>query len=65
MAQNKLKPCPFCGGTAGNCGTRINKDKYYYIICQDCNMHIAYYHSEEKAEEAWNRRTVMTHEKEV
>jgi len=54
MAENELKPCPFCGGEAevkfflGN----------YFVACKGCPGSTFPYKgmTEEEAVEAWNRR---------
>lgn len=53
-AQEKLKPCPFCGGKAKadyNCNYN-----YHYVFCRDCDARVYNYDSEEKAIEEWNKR---------
>lgn len=51
--NEKLKPCPFCGGVA-----MISKDIIgdYRVECYHCFAHTFYEDSEEKAIEEWNRR---------
>ena len=62
VQDDRLKPCPFCGGTAHV------MPSLYYVYCEDCGAtvrgNVPIIHgqiSEEKAErasiEAWNRRT--------
>lgn len=57
---DKLKPCPFCGGTA----QRLTKTPFYNlpqfqgrraIICMTCHC-IVLGNTEEDAEKIWNRR---------
>lgn len=59
MAENKLKPCPFCGGKM----TVIGADKreqdivqLYHPICTECDCMLSYYDTLEEAIEACNRR---------
>lgn len=65
MSCEKLKPCPFCGGTAkigpvlyGINGYRIGcASRPTQYICPGCISFSAYYWSEEMAIASWNRRT--------
>lgn len=51
--ENKLKPCPFCGGEAelDNCGK-------YQVWCNHCGtiQMGQFFNTPEEAIEAWNRR---------
>lgn len=56
MNNEKLKPCPFCGGTVKKFigpykGTML-------FICSKCGADVCFYGAEyePKATEAWNRR---------
>ena len=55
--QNKLKPCPFCGGEAevvfGACDYNV-----YQVCCTGANCHAmaGWSDTEEEAIEEWNRR---------
>lgn len=60
MPETKLKPCPFCGGEAyllneSNC--------MVYVKCKVCKVETGGVHVEagycanDKAAEAWNKRT--------
>lgn len=54
--ENKLKPCPCCGGKAKGhiwcLGSR------YYIKCEDCGFHTTLdCKSKEEASTRWNNRT--------
>lgn len=66
MSEIKLKPCPFCGSSAG-----IQKDitgkKAYHVVCNDrkceCLMVAGipiWAESREEAAKAWNRRSNET-----
>lgn len=60
--MDKLAPCPFCGGEAyvvkHHYGMWDNKPKDFFVICLNCNAASSHYsNTEEKAIEAWNRRT--------
>lgn len=59
--NEKLKPCPFCGGVAA-----LNSEKNRvasFVKCTSCGAESglvrvsAEYCSDEKAVEAWNRRS--------
>ena len=64
----KLKPCPFCGGTAGVCECEYPRvygieNKPYYVQCS-CGVTLGYdldyggtFDTEREAIEAWNQRT--------
>lgn len=55
MSEEKLKPCPFCGGEA-----EIVRDvgSIWDVSCKRCYASIGAYHSysKEAAIYAWNRR---------
>ena len=57
--MSELKPCPFCG----NAGEILQSDYgFFYVGCSTpkCLMNVDYsnhaFSTEEKAEDAWNRR---------
>ncbi|MGN1303761.1 MAG: Lar family restriction alleviation protein [Oscillospiraceae bacterium] len=58
MSEIKLKPCPFCGGKAV-----LTDDICSVVKCVECGAESGMfkiskeYSSDEKAAEAWNRRT--------
>lgn len=58
MSEIKLKPCPFCGGKAA-----LKGDFFSLVKCEECGAETRKveiskkYSSDEKAVEAWNRRT--------
>ena len=58
--SEKLKPCPFCGGEAY---LEPASDTPSIVICMKCGARgkwfevSKHYCSDEKAIEAWNRRT--------
>ena len=61
--MNELKPCPFCGSEAAiSYNTRYN----WQVFCtnNNCFMNEALFaqvfHTEEEAEKAWNKRTIVT-----
>lgn len=49
--SEKLKPCPFCGGTAAIQGITI-----VWVKCLKCGVETAGYRDEEDAIDVWNRR---------
>lgn len=51
--NEKLKPCPFCGGEAITLENMIGN---YRVECYHCFAHTFYEDSKEKAIEEWNRR---------
>lgn len=58
MSEEKLKPCPFCGGEAilkTNHG--FNKEVISsFTYCEECGVATRSYALEKTAIEAWNRR---------
>ena len=62
--MNKLKPCPFCGGSASIGVTKKTLRLQYTVSCNNvrCIAHnlsnpfAIHYLSEPEAIEAWNRR---------
>lgn len=55
MSDEKLKPCPFCGGPAFLWDLKPTY-KEYYIQCQKCRIEQKLYKSRAAAINAWNRR---------
>lgn len=57
MDEFKLKPCPFCGGTAGTIGDSVvEEDPAFWVRCWECGAETSVYNTKEEAIEAWNRR---------
>lgn len=62
MMENKLKPCPFCGGIPTMISNQQNFDSTSVkIVCGLCLASIQRHHSNEKkavtlAVMSWNRR---------
>lgn len=67
--MNKLKPCPFCGGTAVSVQKvtprfyRPIMNHLYSVVCWECDLWFGYYEdyggkfdTETEAVKAWNRR---------
>ena len=53
--ENKLKPCPSCGGKAKEHKWRFVS--FYYIKCEDCGFHTTLdCKSKEEAIARWNKR---------
>ena len=63
MKDYNLKPCPFCGGKAVLSHKTEWDNQCSYVYCIKCLSRIAgvpvssEYSSDERAIEAWNRRT--------
>lgn len=64
MRETKLKPCPFCGGSAFTSKEiyPTGEEAWHVLHWEDGNCFIANtingdYDTEEEAIEAWNRRT--------
>lgn len=51
MSEQKVKPCPCCGGAALVAGS-----DECYVVCPDCLLVSDYYPSYEEAVKAWNNR---------
>ncbi|WP_196601576.1 Lar family restriction alleviation protein [Pectinatus frisingensis] len=59
--SDKLKPCPFCGGTPNmhnddNKHPKFSKVVFWQIYCLDCCTSTGWYNSTNDAVNAWNRR---------
>ena len=54
-----LKPCPFCGGMAGEYSARVDiiGGVLYAVRCYSCGSQSRYRESKIYARRAWNRRT--------
>ena len=63
--NNKLKPCPFCGGEAFTMAYLdedeflIKKEYKYSVICRKCHAESRCSPIKEEAIEAWNTRKPM------
>lgn len=61
MNEQKLKPCPFCGGEAIIIHEAFRKNIYGVDVigtaigCDNCNAQM-FYRDKEEAIEAWNKR---------
>jgi len=55
--SKKLKPCPFCGGTAH---VHELSDRLYIVMC-DCGASSGIEYTEKEAAAAWNRRYGVEH----
>lgn len=56
--DNKLKPCPFCGGEA-ILAENTNSEELL-VECCNCYAHTGLYCSEQEAIDAWNNRVQPT-----
>lgn len=58
MTEQKLKPCPFCGGKAKI--FHYEQGDYYNeafsVYCDNCGASLEDYDFEEQAIEHWNKR---------
>ncbi|WP_196596041.1 Lar family restriction alleviation protein [Pectinatus frisingensis] len=59
--SDKLKPCPFCGGTPNihdddNKHPEFGKEIFWQIYCMDCFGTNGWFDSVDDAITAWNRR---------
>ena len=52
--EDKLKPCPFCGGTANIAKGRIE----FWAYCPHCGARTEFYETEREAVDAWNARPI-------
>ena len=52
--EDKLKPCPFCGGTANIAKGRIE----FWDYCPHCGARTEFYETEREAVDAWNARPI-------
>lgn len=53
--MNELKPCPLCGGEAGEKKT-FDRFARGWIGCPKCKLYINWQVSDREAREKWNRR---------
>ena len=51
--EERLKPCPFCGGSAELFGTK--NSGIFYVKCLECDVD-GNFDTPEEARAAWNRR---------
>lgn len=54
IAQEELKPCPFCGGT--NCSLSLRAGAWKFAYCPDCLTEGPAMDDDNGAIAAWNRR---------
>ena len=54
--ENKLKPCPFCGGEAKMMTTYIGEMREYNVTCRMCSCILISFTTEQEAINAWNMR---------
>lgn len=61
--NDKLKPCPFCGGKAILSGSHTVADETFelrFVFCESCCTETRLYSTKQKAIDAWNRRAEPT-----
>lgn len=56
MKKIKLKPCPFCGGTAKIKDAAFKK--VFWAECTGCGANTSACGNAEEAESVWNKRVV-------
>lgn len=58
MAENKLKPCPFCGekDRISVAAYRCDSGFWQYVFCDECLAEDPVGKTEQDAVDAWNRR---------
>lgn len=57
MEEEKLKPCPFCGGEAGIYKRVLDWATWdYKIACSKCRCETDIYGTKQEVIEAWNKR---------
>lgn len=54
MSDERLKPCPFCGGEATVVGHNI-----FFVKCTNCEIETLLYRHKDRAVEYWNTRKPM------
>ena len=54
MQNDKLLPCPFCGGEA-----QFGTSRHTWIECTECSFETEYTEDEEKLVRMWNTRKPM------
>jgi Lar family restriction alleviation protein len=57
MQNDKLLPCPFCGGEAQKFENVMKKGNWF-VECRECGANV-HYRTEESAIRAWNTRKPM------
>ena len=59
MSDERLKPCPFCGGEA-ICIERASNYPYIYgVMCMDCHCRTSFGKDTDKVIKTWNTRKPM------
>ena len=56
--EDKLKPCPFCGGMTKLLGEQLPVGStFYFVQCLKCYSKSGYYIDKQEAIDAWNKRS--------
>lgn len=56
MAENELKPCPFCEESKMVFARKILTRNRWHVLCDNCKCRTGQYLTRQEAVEAWNRR---------
>ena len=60
--EEKLLPCPNCGGQGLVSEVEIDGEKYLSVICEQCGLSTFACQDEAEVKAAWNTRTVKKQE---
>ena len=55
--NDKLLPCPYCGGNGLICQTEAEGKTYFMVACEDCGVNTFGSEDESEVIAAWNKRT--------
>ena len=58
--SEKLKPCPFCDSDRMSIEPDECWDVQTIIRCEECNIRVGFFDSEEEAIKVWNKRAAET-----
>lgn len=65
MKDERVKPCPFCGGEAEIIKAHLFGGDIYICRCVDCVAQSAFCGTKEEAIAAWNRRVCVSEKPET